>query len=726
MDMDALERDLYPLREMADRVGLQVEEFAEHLDALGSFNNIGNEPSKASVFDLIRKYRELAVQTVETLRERHGDEELRAFRRRWQNHAEALKNKTSHTLSNGDTSSSDSHALRVTSSLNDLQAWSNEANTWSLLGGVLDCQMQDRSIQQGGNSDPVLNAVNDRFAADGDDWEQFIASDPTIRERHVVLKWLEESANTFESDSELIEDELKRSACLGEGSWSPDWMHTKLNIKKEKQFRPWKGADDIDHIPNIKAQTVNGSLVYHLDPDAVNRLHGALEGPDQELEDSFWIIAWEMLRRGTSMDKLASWCSDHNEPAKAYMMGAHSLHHDFTLLSTDIVARYRWRKACRQGAQSGGLCNHERAVLGLLSGDLASVDRVAVRWEDHLYAAYNACLLAQYREYVRHHYLHSLPRENQFFFGEPHPMERSRSLEQISALLQPTEVVRLRKKKQFELIQASIIEGNLEGLVVQEGVNLALRSRETRSDDAEILIPVNASTLSPQQHVVENLTDDYGSRRVLAHVYIVLRLLGLGFSSTERRAAADNVIIAYIDFLRLSGKTSIIPLYASYLQPGTAEEVLAKVLPKITNETEREDFVNLMSSMGIHVPDVLLRYQKMALSSSSSVKSGLEDYVGLKILYPSKDDKDKKSIWPGVCISREIDPGILDDEDAIVQSLEWVALLDSRWDEMFGGLTDSVEQLLREFIPIPCLPTPPHMFSQLPAASTPPLKYINA
>lgn len=702
MDLEALETDLYPLREMADRVGRQVEEFAEHLDALGSFNNIGNEPSKASVFDLIRKYRELAVHTVESLRERHGDEELRALRQRWQNHAEALRNKTSNTLSNGDDSSSEWHALRVTSSLNDLQAWSSEANTWSLLEGVLDCQLHDRNTQQGGNSDSVLTAVNDRFAADGDNWVQFLASDPAIRERHTVLKWLEESASIFESDIEVIEDELKRSAGLGEGSWSPDWMHTKLNIKKEKQFRPWKGADDTDHIPNIKAQTVNGSLVYHLDPDAVNRLHGVLEGPDQNLEDAFWIIAWEMLRRGTPMDKLASWCLDHSEPARAYMMGAHSLHHNSAFLSNDIIARYRWRKACRQAAQSGGLCIYERAVLGLLSGDLASVDRVAVGWEDHLYAAYNACLLAEYREFIRHHYSHSLPRENQFFFGEPQPKERSRSLEQISALLHPTEVLRFRKKGQFELIQASIIERNLEDLVVQEGVNLARRSQKSRGDDAEVLVPVNAATLSPQQHVVENLTDNYGSRRVLAHIYIVLRLLGLGFSSTERRAAADNVIIAYIDFLRLSGKTSIIPLYASYLQPGTAEEVLAKVLPKITNETEREDFVNLMSSMSIHVPGVLLRYQKMALSLSSSVKSGLENFVGLKILHPSKENKDKKSIWPGVYISREIDPGILDDEDAIVQSLEWVALLDSRWDEMFGGLVDSVEQLLRESLLFSC------------------------
>ena len=257
-----------------------------------------------------------------------------------------------------------------------------EYNTWRLFEDMLAARYTPPAPGLG----QLLKNHDDRFAADGDAFIDFISTDPTAREHRVVLSWLHEIADRDDLDLEQIETELDRASPRGQTLSSQGWLETRERLKSSKRQRTW----DVDEgAPNVSSQNREG-LVYHLDPDASSRLHKKIEYQDETFEAAFWQICWELFRRGAPMSHIEIRCDERNELIKAVTIGA--LRRS-AIAPANAGARYRWRLACKSAALHGSSSDHERAVFGFVGGDSKSVEPVCESWEDYYLAQCNAQLL---------------------------------------------------------------------------------------------------------------------------------------------------------------------------------------------------------------------------------------------------------------------------------------------------------------------------------------------
>ena len=674
---------------MVEKVSKQVEEFAERLDRrLEEAHSSVFEDGKghSTALHLMRDYKNIATSRVQELREKHGLEERSHMRREWAR--KALRSK-----SNGDYDE-DPEQFAEQTGFEDIEPWLEETNTWSLFEEL------SRARYSGGHRSAFRGTQlrnipsNDRFAADAEVWQDFLADNNTVRERFVMLKWLESTADQTGNDVENIQEELNTSH--ERGLWTHGWMDTREKIKADKRLRLWDTSLGESRLPSIQSSGKSDLLITHLDPDAVTRLHRALESPDQQYEESFWTVCWEMLRRGCSMDSLRDWCQDHNESARAYMLGAMPETGSKKVLSNSTIARYRWRKACKDVSCRGGLSNHERAVLGLLSGDFASVRRVCLSWEDQLFAYCNAFLLNQYQSFVHHLHPTMLPPDELFRFGEPEQDDSSFNDLAISPLLRSSTLSHLGVTSPFKIIQAKIIAHELDDFVIQQGILLARNAPNERSEDLGCFLLTEASQLPLQE--IGSVTDDQYALRVLAHAYIILTILGSHFGSKKQMHAAQNVLIAYIHYLKCAGKFQLIPRYTFFLPSETGTATQAKILPAITDTRGREQQCNLMDEMGLDVVSVLVRYSQFALESSPVVQDGLRAFAGLSLLEKPLDvDKTLQNTWPGARIRKKSPQKVEDEEQAIINGLEWFLIPGKAFAQTFRELTRVMKRFLCKY-----------------------------
>lgn len=63
-----------------------------------------------------------------------------------------------------------------------------------------------------------------------------------------------------------------------------------------------------------------------------------------------------------------------------------------------------WRRMCFDLARKSGGDRYERAVYGILSGDISSVEEVCTSWDDFIFVHYNALLRTQFDNYVQQLY----------------------------------------------------------------------------------------------------------------------------------------------------------------------------------------------------------------------------------------------------------------------------------------------------------------------------------
>jgi nuclear pore complex protein Nup107 len=82
---------LHPLREAADRVGREVEEFAKTLDGYNPLKATTDDERTELAFALLDSYHEIAVQTVIELRQTHGEERQRQIEARARKYIRGLE-----------------------------------------------------------------------------------------------------------------------------------------------------------------------------------------------------------------------------------------------------------------------------------------------------------------------------------------------------------------------------------------------------------------------------------------------------------------------------------------------------------------------------------------------------------------------------------------------------------------------------------------------------------
>lgn len=179
--------------------------------------------------------------------------------------------------------------------------------------------------------------------------------DSSLEETRIILTWLTDTA------PRITEPEYIRSN---------RWFVTRENIKMQKVTG--------------RQNTSNDPIVSELDPDATLRQGKGLMAEDEESERNLLKQVFAYLRIG-DIKGAQQVCRDSNNHWRAASLSGNSM--DPTELKNN------WRKMCFQLARQPLVDRYERAVYGVVCGDLDSVIPVCQSWEDQLWAHFNAIYL---------------------------------------------------------------------------------------------------------------------------------------------------------------------------------------------------------------------------------------------------------------------------------------------------------------------------------------------
>lgn len=711
---------------MADRVGKEVEKFAERVD---HWHTHGNEDLKAkyqTTVKMVGKFRDLAESTVKELKKHTGAEnkgELdKSVRRRIQDMADEPSSSGENSLDQSLQSvvpSVEPSAAPDSSSVRELRQWQAELATWELLRIIIEHYHPQPGTDVVAEKRSRLQKVGGamRYCPKSEIWDRFILEDDQAREKKVILKWLQQTAKNSENDIESITEQLEELSGKDTQTWTSGWLDTKSKIK---QFKRVQGLDHpLDSDFTLQSSDRTLSLVTQLDPDAPTRQKRNLEKSDEYYERALWMVCYEMLRRGEPWDKVADWCKERNEAWRGVSVGAaYDSHPDGgpNVAGNDIG--YLFRRMCFHAAR-GARIPYEAAVYGLLSGDLKQVQTVCRSWDDHLHAHYNALLLSRFDNYLQKgpsaRVSQILARKFVFQDETAKIGNWETANSHVIELLKQNKATAAQAVSPMKLIQGALISRTEDELIYKVGIAIAdMLQGDDRllnliiDPDSEETPP--SSKMSGEHRRVnaeryhQTLANDPQALRILVHVFITLQNgLGLAMSDTwQKKEATFNVIAAYIEFLRITNRTQLIPLYASQLDSGRAVHCLSRVMPDIKNIEERKRCVTLMEQYRVNTSHAMDRNIDLALRGSGLV-SGPDGTVANPIsrftMLEGTTDQQEPYLWPGQRIKLDFSGlDISAGDEAVIESVQWFNHLNAEDDKTFGYLYHVLKVFLRKFL----------------------------
>lgn len=593
----------------------------------------------------------------------------------------------------------------------DLKRWEQEEQTWDLLGRMLQIeypitQPDDQKIEF--NEDfirPNRGPDVHRYSSEKDVWDRFLAEDDLAWERHTVVEWLKNCADSSGQDIELVVKEPESDAQRGIGIWADSWLYTKEVIKGQKLLRSWPQALDPE-APGIETSLLNADrtqgLITQLDPDAITRQGRNLEEKDHFFERAMWLACWEMLRRGKSWDYVREWCRERGEGWRGVAMRGDPRSSDSKddkqsgtkSPAASRLTRALWRKTCALAAKRGSVDKYENAVYGILSGYLPSVKQVVDTWDDYLFAHYNSFLLRQFDRYVITTFPDRLPKalveKHGCFKMSVAAGQRTHSGNQIITKMKTLQRTRKEAREPFKALQGSLIAKAFDDFVHNQGVQLALSAN--RPEKSKILPDVEVN--DPNAHFNSSIKmHDHDLLRIITHTLFIFQDLGLDIGDGDRRIAAENFIVAYVDYLSKAGKQQLLPLYASRLSLERTQYCLGRQLASIRDHGERQTIVRLMKQYGIDVTGVLNAQLQLIIGDNPPDDIHVTTFPRLHLLEITKDDRDLvhpiRMDFIGDCIT--------DDEKDLINAFEWYLLVEGHWQRTVSTGTVLYKHLLREW-----------------------------
>ena len=700
-------RTLHPLQSAADRVGKQVEQFAETLDRLYAGNQSRQHTDCRYVLPLVESYRNIASDTVKRLKKFHAPERDQRLSSSWKRRLRSSSGRSTPTLAHPE----DEEELRMNTTVEDLQRWEQEEQTWDLLGVMLQLEypvqqdnVQDPKLNQG-SLRPSRNIGVHRYSSERKVWNRFLAEDDLAWERHSVVEWLKRSAESSGQDIDSVVKQLDSGADRGSGLWAHGWLYSKEAIKGQKRLRSWPQALD-PNSPGIDTSLLNSDktqgLVTQLDPDAITRQGRDLEKQDLYFERATWLACWEMIRRGKSWSTIREWCQERVEGWRATTMRGDpriSQSNEEALdseesLATGWQSRTLWRRVCTLAARNGGIDKYENAVYGALSGHLPSVETVSSSWDDYLFAHYNSYLLRQFDRYLQADFPDRLPSASLQRHGSNDLSmdvgSRTLSGNQIVEKMKTLEATKEEARQPIKMLQGSLIAKTFGDFVFKHGIVLA-RSANVFGR-SKILPDMNPSVLEGSV-TAELSMKDHDLLRIITHILFIYQDLGLSIGEGDHQFAVESIVVAYVDYLGKAGKQQLLPLYASRLSSQRSTMCLARQLPSITDYRERQIVTRLMKQAGLDVSGVLNTQLRMIIQDTPPNFDNSAKYPKLDILeLGNKDVREIRHIRTGF-----LGQSITSDEEDLINGFEWYMLLDGHWQQTMTTGAILYKHLLRKW-----------------------------
>ncbi|KAF2754352.1 hypothetical protein EJ05DRAFT_479349 [Pseudovirgaria hyperparasitica] len=684
-----------PLRNMADRVGKEVEKFAERLDlwlGYGTERTPGSEGKSPGT--MVTRFRDEAKAISKPLKQRSIKEDTGA-----------RVSTTQRLISLREGLFEDVSVLEDTAGggqgdhLNNVQKWEGEVDTWDLALLILSHRLSDATA---GKEAPQQPKELHRYSSRQDVWDQFMLHDEDAKEKSLVLKWLQETADKNGERIEKLGEQFEKlgdGGHHGHGSWTHGWMATKERIKGEKRMGTLSHTNTEGPQPDLLNSSKSGLLVTQLDPDAPSRQSRILEDSDEYQERFLWFVSYQLLRRGKSLDEIRSWMNERNEGWRSVSLG---ITQEDDQPSSSVVAHgILWRRMCHAAANASNNI-YERAVYGLLGGDLTSVRPVCSTWEDHLYAHFNCILSFRFDHFIKVAY----PQTPGLTAARKFPSFNSRAFYGNAIPINDTVIQIINsepslKPSNLQRIQASLLTDSLDQLMCDVGAAIAeIACLDPRGKELYFTpeVPVKG---------YESFAEDEQALRVLLHAYLAFDEYYA--SKAPKRPAAqiktmENLIVWYMELLRSARKLDLLPLYAAQLSPNRLGRTMALILPDIKSEEDQKRMVRLMTRYRVNVEFILEKQYQMALASCGlrskvSLKdepvAGNVDIVNppttpeFKILQKTTDYK-----WPGqkICVGF-IKEDIQPPERAVIDAVHWFLHLKT-WKLIFSSLEDALARFL--------------------------------
>ncbi|KAF1992830.1 hypothetical protein P154DRAFT_528201 [Amniculicola lignicola CBS 123094] len=692
---------LQPLRAMAERVGKEVEKFAEKVD---SWHTHGNEDDKGkyqNTLRLVGDFRDYAEAAVKELRVEAGTEHrgelAKSVRRR------VLK------IADSDLGQSVVQSVEPASAeFSELRQWQAELATWELVRIIIEHYHPAPGTDVAAEKRSRLAKVGGayRYSPNIEIWNRFLLEDDLAKEKHIVLKWLEQTAENSESDVDTIIEQLEEQAGKDTSTWTSGWLDTRFRIKQEKRLNGTEGPVRPEN-SFLKKSDRSQPLITQLDPDAPARQKRALEDSDDFYESALWMVCYEMLRRGVPWKEICEWCKERNEAWRGVSIGAahESQPGDGPNVAGPTIG-FLFRRMCANAARgTSGL--YEAAIYGLLGGELKSVKAACRNWDDHLYAHYNSLLLSRFDDYLQINHRHRVSPALARKFPSPGidiNNWQTSSATTIQFLKDQSETA-AQAVSPIKLIQGALISRSVEELIHHVGVTLftvlkgdkrpvnLMMDPEAQTDGLHGQTSEPLQTIAEKKHY-QTLASDPQALRILVHLIIVLRQ-GLYLYRSDRHSgwvAMDNVIAAYIEFLRLTRRIAVIPLYAAQLDGERKIHCLARVLPDITNVEEQKHSLDLMSEYEIDTANVVAQNFFVTLQSSG-LDTKREQITRFDILEAT--DLEKEYLWPGQRVQAQFTGlNIQPNEEKLIKSLQWYKHLESDTRNTFAHLTEALKIFL--------------------------------
>lgn len=676
-----VEEAFHPLRTVADRVGLQVEQFAETLDKYNLKKRHNKRVDHKGVLDLVRDYKRIALETAKRLENLHGPELQDRLKRKRDRSPEGF-------LSHSNRDDEDS-GLETT--VADLQRWQLEAQTWELLEVLLQARYPELRSEtlKPDESDRGVHSKVHRFSSESEVWTRFVAEDDLARDRSTVLKWLMRCADSSGPDINTIIEHLETDAERGSGLWAHGWLYTKEAVKAQKRLRSWPqtlhptspGIDNT-HLSSDRTET----LVTQLDPDATSRQDRTLERQDQNFENATWLACWQMIRRGKDWEMIREWCQERVEGWRAISLRGHlsrlgtsdagKLSQDTTSGMTNVQSGSLWRRMCYAAAKNTSSSVYESAVYGLLAGDIDTVEEVCRSWDDFLFVYYNGLLLHQFDTYLQSKLANRSSPTLLTKFSSPSCAVFHDNPNMVSRVLvnklKTKNSTKDEAKNPLKRLQGCLIADCFDEFVASYGQALA---GESLAQGKSKIIPPKKLYLGESTDMAYITVEDHDSSRVLTHMIFIFQDLGVDFRHSAHCSDIENVVVAYIDFLKLAGKTGLLPLYASRLSLERIETCLGREMNDIPLPQERKMLLALMRQLNINVISVIMTQMRLIINDIRPYRAAYQRAKDFSVLEDS--DTSQQMLRP--IRKNFIGQDISDDERALLRCFEWVVLLEGQW-----------------------------------------------
>ncbi|KAL4925837.1 nucleoporin Nup84/Nup107 family protein [Aspergillus undulatus] len=649
---------LHPLRRTADRVTRQIEAFAERLDRFKQKGSQADEfGNYQAVYQLVKGYQTVAQDAIHDITK--------------QNTLKKAKSGWNWNKSNG---------AEDPKTEEDLQRLQLEANTWQLLLNLVAVDDPPSRTSYRQAQETVFQKLH-RYSSDREVWDQFIKADQYAAECKIVMKWLEETAQSSYQDIDSLISELETQAERGQESWTGGWLYTKETIKGQKRLRAWpQPLEPNDPLVTASLLTSEQSepMVTQLDPDAVTRQKQNLQRKDQFYERATWMTCWKMLRQGESWTKIREWAAGRLEIWRAISICGSSVDpksggettptDDGTTRMMNWRSQDLWRSACANLARDSKTEDFERAVYALLCGESEAAFKVCQSWDDYLYVYFNNVILSRYRNFCKQlqRKLNHTPTSPVVFTPEPPGYADFNKFVQYT---KGNDRVGVEARNPYRTIQAAILGKGYDSFFTSLAKAV---SQASINKDQPSFVPDLSPTYVDDSLLIAAEDDD--ALRIATHLYVAANAIGYVRTDNQFVDTASVTVIGYISNLEEAGIVDIVPLYASLLPQHQAHPVLGMVLIDVIDPRERRLQIQLMDKYGIDA-EAVIRQQWIDVVSRVSAVEHPRTLKRFPKVITRKDGNRELVTVKKDFIGTELSS----QDERIIRSLEWLRYVDGQW-----------------------------------------------